>query len=414
MSIAPVLFCNVASASTFTQSRRTAPLCPRRIYTAHKATSSSKASTANYTTVLIIPTGIGASIGGYAGDALPIARLLSTVTDTLITHPNVLNGALMYWPIPNAHYVEGYALDQFCTGSIALQPIHHRSNTIGLLLDSAITPDARLRHLQAADAARATLGLRILHYVLTDAPLHVSYASSPHMAASWGTVGNPDALLAAATRLRDAGCDAIAIVADFPDEEDDEHLAQYRAGQAVDSIAGAEAVISHLVTRHLSLPCAHAPSLTPLEANPTVAPKAAAEELGYTFLSCVLVGLSRAPRMVPVPPVNSLDLNKSSLMQADDIDAIVVPADAFGGAAVMSVAARPDTLVIAVGANKTALNVRPRDVGIDERRITLANSYAEAAGFLAAHRAGIDIASLGAHVSSLSTHELPRLGANFV
>jgi len=64
-----------------------------------------------YTVVLIVPTGIGA-IGGYAGDALPVAerRLLA---DRLITHPNVLNGAQLYWPLPNAFYVEGYGLDQF-------------------------------------------------------------------------------------------------------------------------------------------------------------------------------------------------------------------------------------------------------------------------------------------------------------
>lgn len=28
----------------------------------------------SYTAVLIVPTGIGAAIGGYAGDALPVAR----------------------------------------------------------------------------------------------------------------------------------------------------------------------------------------------------------------------------------------------------------------------------------------------------------------------------------------------------
>lgn len=28
-----------------------------------------------YTAVLVVPTGIGAAIGGYAGDALPVARL---------------------------------------------------------------------------------------------------------------------------------------------------------------------------------------------------------------------------------------------------------------------------------------------------------------------------------------------------
>ncbi|KAJ1425425.1 hypothetical protein SESBI_11139 [Sesbania bispinosa] len=42
-----------------------------------------------YTSVMIVPTGIGAAIGGYAGDALPVARALSTVVDCLITHPNV-------------------------------------------------------------------------------------------------------------------------------------------------------------------------------------------------------------------------------------------------------------------------------------------------------------------------------------
>jgi hypothetical protein len=39
--------------------------------------------------VMIVPTGVGASIGGFAGDALPVARALSTVVDCLITHPNV-------------------------------------------------------------------------------------------------------------------------------------------------------------------------------------------------------------------------------------------------------------------------------------------------------------------------------------
>lgn len=41
-----------------------------------------------YTSVLIVPTGIGASIGGFAGDALPVARTLSSVVDCLISHPN--------------------------------------------------------------------------------------------------------------------------------------------------------------------------------------------------------------------------------------------------------------------------------------------------------------------------------------
>lgn len=38
---------------------------------------------------MIVPTGVGAAIGGYAGDALPVARALSSVVDCLISHPNV-------------------------------------------------------------------------------------------------------------------------------------------------------------------------------------------------------------------------------------------------------------------------------------------------------------------------------------
>jgi hypothetical protein len=124
-----------------------------------------------YTVILIVPTGIGAAIGGYAGDALPVARAIASCCDRLITHPNVLNGAQLYWNIPNAFYVEGYGLDKFASGCWGLRPVHQ--NRVGLILDQGIEPDLRLRHLQAADATRATLGLRLTDYVVTDAPLNV-------------------------------------------------------------------------------------------------------------------------------------------------------------------------------------------------------------------------------------------------
>jgi hypothetical protein len=75
-------------------------------------------------------------------------------------------------------------------------------------------------------------------------------------------------------------------------------LQAYRHGQGVDPLAGAEAVISHLVVRTFQVPCAHAPALMPLPLDPDLSPRSAAEELGYTFLPCVLVGLSRAPQFV--------------------------------------------------------------------------------------------------------------------
>ena len=64
-------------------------------------------SAAPLPTLMVVPTGIGCEIGGYAGDALPSARLLAAASGCLITHPNVMNGAALYWSDPRIHYVEG-------------------------------------------------------------------------------------------------------------------------------------------------------------------------------------------------------------------------------------------------------------------------------------------------------------------
>lgn len=356
-------------------------------------------ASAGYTAVTIVPTGVSAAIGGYAGDALPSARLLATVADTLITHPNVLNGALMYYPIANALYVEGFALDAFAAGRLRLRPPAAPTNPVGLLLDAGIDAVARTRHLQAADAARATLGLDIAGYAVTDAPLGVRLAASAGGGASWGTLSDPSALLRGADTLLAAGAAAVAVVAQFPDE-DDAALADYRAGAGVDAIAGAEAVISHLVTRELRVPCAHAPALPPLDVDESVSPKAAAEELGYTFLSCVLVGLSRAPALVH-DGGGGVAVAGDGTLGVADVDAVVVPADAFGGAALMSLAARPDVLVVAVEENVTGLGVGPEAIGIARSRVSWVRNYAEAAGVLAAHKAGIALRSLSSKVPNI-------------
>lgn len=351
-----------------------------------------------YTAVMVVPTGVGAAIGGYAGDALPAARVVASVVDRLITHPNVMNGAQLYWPLPNALYVEGYGLDQFAAGRWGLRPVHR--NRIGLVLDAAIEDDLRGRHIQAAEATRATLGLDLRDYVITDAPLGVTLRQA-ESGATWGTLERPDSLLRAAEKAIAAGADAIAVVARFPDDEDEadvETLQNYRLGQGVDLVAGAEAVISHLVVRRFGVPCAHAPALSPLPLDPLVSPKAAAEEIGYTFLPCVLAGLSRAPQFVTRGDRGAGD------MWADQVDAIVVPASACGGGAVLSLS-RTHTLVIAVADNTTTLNVPLTALGGSP--VTVA-SYLEAVGVIAAHRAGVHPQALTPQVPHLAPWITPR------
>ncbi len=342
-----------------------------------------------FTVVLIVPTGIGAAIGGYAGDALPVARAIAQICDRLITHPNVLNGAQLYWNLDNAYYVEGYGLDKFAAGSWGLQPV--RQNKIGLLLDQGIEPDLLLRQIQAADATRATLGLNITDYVITDAPLEVELRTA-ESGASWGTIGNTGSLLRGAEKLiTQAGAEAIAVVARFPDEIDSMAFDNYRQGSGVDPIAGAEAVISHLIVRQFKIPAAHAPALQPLPVDAKVAPKAAAEELGYTFLPCILVGLARAPQFVTKYKA------KSDLIWSEDIDALVIPASACGSIAALSLS-NSQTTIITVAENITSMKVFPEPLGMKTIGV---NSYLEALGVLVANRAGINLNSLSSSVSSL-------------
>ena len=331
---------------------------------------------------MLVPTGIGCAIGGYAGDALPSARLLAAASGCLITHPNVMNGASLYWSDSRVHYVEGYGLDRFAEGDWVLRPV--RRQRIGLLLDAGIEPELAQRQIQVAEGCRASLGLEIGPVMSTDAPLDVTLERGAS-GASWGRLGCPDALLRAGARLKQAGATAIAVVARFPEDPDSEELAAYRQGSGVDALAGAEAVISHLLVKHLQIPCAHAPALDPLPLDPQLDPRAAGEELGYTFLACVLVGLSRAPDLVT-------GQRQPGDLDAAQLGAVVVPEGALGGEAVMACLERNVPLITVE--NPSVLSVSADALGLSQG-VLHAGSYSEAAGLVLALREGLSPASLG-------------------
>ena len=333
-------------------------------------------------TLMVVPTGIGCVIGGYAGDALPSARLLAAASGCLITHPNVMNGASLYWKDPRIHYVEGYGIDRFAAGDWALRPI--RQQRIGLLLDAGIEPELRQRHLQVADGCRATLGIEIGPVVSSDVPLGV-HLGLGQSGASWGTLERPDALLRAGERLKANGATAIAVVARFPDDQGSEALQAYRHGSGVDALAGAEAVISHLLVRHLQIPCAHAPALSALPLDPQLDPRAAGEELGYTFLACVLVGLSQAPELVQRSAANIRDL------VADDLGVLVVPEGSLGGEAALACLERKVPVICVT--NPSLLQVTSTVLGLGSE-VLQASSYAEAAGMVLALREGVSLSAL--------------------
>lgn len=151
-----------------------------------------------------------------------------------------MNGAMLYEQLSNVLYVEGYALDEFASNRLGLIQCTKKSQKIGLLLDKSIEEDIRIRHIQVAEAFRATLGIDVCSCVVTNAPIGVSLATSSS-GASWGCIQNIDTLIHGANELIQDGCTAIAVVARFPEDESDEEKAAfdaYRKQGGVDGIAG--------------------------------------------------------------------------------------------------------------------------------------------------------------------------------
>jgi hypothetical protein len=124
--------------------------------------------------------------------------------------------------------------------------------------------------------------------------------------------------------------------------------------------------------------------LDPLPLDPQLDPRAAGEELGYTFLACVLVGLSRAPDVV-------LDGFRAGDLSVDQLGAVVVPDGALGGEAVLACLERNVPLITV--ANSSVLSVTAELLGLGGTLLS-ARNYAEAAGFVLALREGVSPASL--------------------
>ena len=282
----------------------------------------------NTPTIFIVPTGIGCEVGGFAGDALPSARLLASASGCLITHPNVMNGGSLSTVDEKIFYVEGYSLDRFAKGEIALRKVNQQK--LGIIFDSSIEHSLLTRHLQVVDACIATLGLDIESYVITDKPLGIIPANHSSGISS-GYIENPDSLIDAGRILLKQGITAIAIVTRFPDQIDSIDLQLYREGKGVDTIAGVEALISHLISKVLKVPCAHAPALSPINLTEKIDPRAAAEEIGYTFLPSVLIGLSKAPDLVKMKIPN-----QDVTIYPNQVESVVVPNSALGGEAVLA------------------------------------------------------------------------------
>ena len=329
--------------------------------------------------VFIIPTGIGASIGGFAGDASPAVKLISKVCP-VITNPKTVNAAVFSGIGENILYVEGYSINEFFKEKIALRT--SKFNKIGIIFDKAIPEHIFNIHINTINAMKSVYGIDIKHIIVTHEAAGVRFGITEG-GFSTGCLENPDTIISAAVSLKNKGVDAIAVVCYFEGSDD----ADYAGGKGADPVGGVEAVISHLISKELNMPAAHAPAFNEISFSTKIVDKRAASEyITPTFLPCIILGLYNAPRVIDIKEKNPADITLRS------INSLILPYNCLGNTAVLK-ALEKNIPVIAVEENKTVLNITPEALGIEEKVIVVKN-YIEAAGYLLALREGIPIDTL--------------------
>lgn len=306
------------------------------------------------TGAFIVPTGIGASIGGFAGDASKWARKLSKKCK-LIVNPNVVNAACFSGITDNMLYVEGYTLDEFFKGNCCLQ--ESDKNKIGVVFDKTISQEVLNIHINTINAVKTVYDINVVDYEITDEEVGVEFFVDKS-SISTGNVKNLKTIKRAATKLLQNGCNAIAIVCHFPEEQGED----YANGVGVDPVGGVEAVISHFISRELQVPCAHAPAFNDIDISTKIVdPRCSAEYITPTFLPCVLIGLNQAPKIV------------SRGLSIKDIDFLVVPFNSLGGIPVLE-AQKRRIKIYAIKENNSVLNVTNENFKI---KCDIIDSYEE-------------------------------------
>ena len=348
----------------------------------------------------IVPTGVGCTIGGYAGDAAPVTSLLAATADYLVTNPNAVNASDFIGLANNVLYTEGLCIDLFSKGLTDLYV--PRANRVGLVVERA--SDERLETVfNVVNTVRAVHGVDI-DCEVTTVPAG-SRCVKNRSGAFVGTVDRPDAILDAAERLLARGATAIAVTTDIQDLPEEDYILHFD-GRCPNPMGGVEAVISHLVVDRLRVPAAHAPMINeehPGLLDPVVDARSAGEYASASGLACVLIGLRRAPQLRRAPGCQLVDVvNVHNLM------AVVAPASALGGIPVLC-AVDQGIPVIAVSENETILRAGKAETGF--AGVLEARSYAEAAGLLLAIRHGIAPASLVRPLETLRPERSETRGA---
>lgn len=341
-----------------------------------------------FNAVFLVPTGIGAQIGGHAGDATPAARALASACDTLITHPNVVNASDLNEIPENALYVEGSTISRLMMGTVGLQPV--RSNRVLFIMDAHEIELFANDTVNAVAAAQATYGLNCPKIIQLDPPLRMA-AEFMNSGRAAGKINGLERVLSVLEDNR-GNFDAVAI-ASVIDLDNKTHETYFRQGGEVNNPwGGVEAMLTHTLSMLLDLPTAHSPMLENNEvANfdlGIVEPRLAAEAVSLTFVQCMLKGLQRSPSII----TDADAIRETGILNAADISCLVIPDNCIG---IPTLAALEQGIpVIAVRENANLMQNDLRALPWATGQLHVVENYWEAAGVMAALKVGITPSSL--------------------
>jgi hypothetical protein len=320
--------------------------------------------------VLIIPTGIGAMIGGHAGDANPVCKLLASCCDTLITHPNVVNASDINEMPENVLYVEGGILDRFLEYRINLEPVK-TYNKILLVCNRPIIN----KIVNAVNASRCTIGADI-EIVGLNTPLTMR-ATKDCVGCATGEISG---VVELCNQILDIKYDALAIYT--PIEVDRDVALDYYKNGGVNPWGGVEAKMSKMISEIVNKPVAHAP----LESTSSddeelyfifekfVEPRIAAEAISNCYLHCILKGLHKAPRIITPHRYRGISYS--------DVDFMISPHGCWGPP--HEACKKANIPIIVVKENTTCYH----EINYNGNVIEVEN-YWEAAGYIMSMRSGV-------------------------
>jgi len=312
-------------------------------------------------TVFIVPTGIGCKIGGHAGDATPSFKLIASVSNIAITHPNVVNASDINEMPDNAWYVEGSILDRFLEGKFCLNK--PKSNKILLVVNPPIEEST----INGINAARYTIGCEIK---VVELKTHLTMIGKISKEKAFGDVFGINELI---KQVSTYDFDCLAIHSRINVEKDT--ILNYLRNGGVNPWGGIEAIASRYIADKINKPVAHAPIENEdpdiYTFSEIVNPRMAAEVISRCYLHCVLKGLHKAPRIS----------NKG--LHVSDIDVLVSPWECFGRPHIACL--ENNVTILGVKENTTSITSK-----LNENIAYWVDNYIEAAGWLKCFDIGVE------------------------